>query len=70
EQVKQQQTGVYHLPAAEMLGYCQKRDDSKSLHKVGAGIGDILVHRGQIKATPRIEDTFDPRFVEALAKAP
>jgi len=70
EEVKQQQKGVYNIPAAEMMGYFQKRDDSKSLHKVGAGIGDILVHRGQIKATPRIEDTFDPRFVEALAKAP
>ncbi len=70
DEVKQQQKGVYNIPAAEMMGYFQKRDDSKSLHKVGAGIGEILLHRGQIKATPRIEDTYDARFVEALAKTP
>lgn len=70
EEVKQQQKGVYNIPTAEMMGYFQKRDDSKSLHKVGAGIGDILARRGQIKVTPRIEDTFVQRFVEALAKAP
>lgn len=69
EEVKLQQKGVYNIPAAEMMGYFQKRDDSKSLYKVGAGIGDILIRRGQIAALPKIEDTFDTRFVAALAPA-
>lgn len=70
DEVKQQQKGVYNIPAAEMMGYFQKRDDSKSLHKVGAAIGAILAHRGQIKATPPMEDTYEARFVAALPKAP
>lgn len=66
EEVKAQQKGVYNIPTAEMAGYFQKRDDSRSLFKVGAGIGEILAHRGQIKTTPRIEDTFEVRFVAGL----
>ncbi len=68
-EVKEQQAGVYNIPVPEMASYFQKRDDSKSLYKVGAGIGTILAHRGQIGATPKIEDTFDPSFVAALAKS-
>lgn len=68
DEVKAQQQGVYNIPAAEMAGYFEKRDDSKSLYKVGAGIGAILMHRGQIKTTPPIEDTYDLHFVAALAK--
>jgi NitT/TauT family transport system substrate-binding protein len=36
DEVKEQQKGVYNIPLAEMAGYFQKRDDSKSLFKVGA----------------------------------
>ncbi len=68
-EVKEQQKGVYNIPASEMSGYFVKRDDSKSLFHVGAGIGDILVKRGQIPATPAIESTFDLRFVTALPGA-
>ena len=68
DEVKEQQKGVYNIPLAEMAGYFQKRDDSKSLFKVGAGIGDILSKRGQISAAPRIEDTFDLTFVSAMSK--
>lgn len=67
-EVKEQQNGVYNIPVPEMMGYFRKRDDSKSLYKVGAGIAEILMKRGQIAAAPRIEDTFDSRFVEALRK--
>ncbi len=68
DEVKAQQKGVYNIPVPEMMGYFQKRDDSKSLYKVGAGIGDILAKRGQIESTPKIEDTFDTRFVAELGK--
>jgi NitT/TauT family transport system substrate-binding protein len=68
-EVKEQQKGVYNIPPAEMSGYFVKRDDSKSLYHVGAGIGNILVKRGQISATPAIESTFDLRFVSALPGA-
>lgn len=68
-EVKEQQAGVYNIPVPEMASYFVKRDDSKSLYKVGAGIGAILANRGQITATPSIEDTFDASFVAALAKA-
>lgn len=66
-EVKLQQKGVYNIPVPEMMGYFEKRDDSKSLFKVGAGIGEILAKRGQITATPKIEDTFETRFVAGLA---
>ena len=67
-EVKEQQAGVYNIPVPEMASYFQKRDDSKSLFKVGAGIGEILQKRGQITAAPTIEDTFDASFVAAIGK--
>ena len=68
-EVKEQQAGVYNIPVGDMGSYFIKRDDSKSLFKVGAGIGEILRKRGQITAAPNIEDTFDASFVAALGKA-
>lgn len=68
EEAKAQYPGAYNIPAPEMAQYFEKRDDSKSLYKVGPMIGDLLVRRGQIKATPNIEATFDKRFVAALPK--
>ncbi len=68
-EVKAQQAGVYNIPPSEMASYFEKRDDSKSLFKVGAGIGEILKKRAQIPATPTIEDTFDASFVTAVGKA-
>lgn len=67
-EAKAQSPGAYNIPAAEMAQYFVKRDDSSSLYKVGAMIGDLLVARSQIKATPAIPDTFDASFVAALGK--
>lgn len=67
DEVKAQQDGVYNIPLAEMKSYFQKRDDSKSLFKVGAMISDILLKRGQIPAAARVEDTIDSRFVTDMS---
>lgn len=65
-EVKAQQSGVYNIPVSEMAGYFQKRNDSKSLYKVGTSIGEILLNRGQIPGIPPIEVTFDLRFVSDI----
>ncbi|MBI1394902.1 MAG: nitrate ABC transporter substrate-binding protein [Betaproteobacteria bacterium] len=69
DEVRMQQAGVANIPVSDMAGYFVKRDDSKSLYKVGAGIGNILVRRAQIDALPKIEDTFDVRFVHEISKS-
>ncbi len=66
DDVKEQAKGVYNIPVSEMAGYFGPRDDAKSLFTSGKLIADILVKRGQIKAAPKIEDTFDASFVSAL----
>jgi NitT/TauT family transport system substrate-binding protein len=66
EDVKAQAAGAYNIPVGEMAGYFGPRDDAKSLFTSGKLIADVLMKRGQIKAAPRIEDTFDAKFVSAL----
>ncbi len=63
DDVKEQAKGVYNVPVAEMAGYFAPRDDAKSLYTSGKLISEILIKRDQIKAAPKIEDTFDPPFV-------
>ncbi len=58
--MKEQAKGVYNVPVPEMAGYFAPRDDAKSLYTSGKLIADILIKRGQIKAAPKIEDTFTP----------
>lgn len=42
-EAKAQYPGAYTIPPAEMAQYFIKRDGSRSLYKVGATIGDLLV---------------------------
>ncbi len=69
EDVKEQAKGVYNVPVAEMTGYFTPRDDAKSFFTSGKLIADILIQRGQIKAAPKIEDTYTTTFVQKLASA-
>ncbi len=69
DDVKEQAKGVYNVPVAEMAGYFTPRDDAKSLFTSGKLIAEILVKRGQIKASPKIEDTFTTTFISKLASA-
>lgn len=67
DDVKEQAKGVYNVPVPEMAGYFTPRDDAKSFFTSGKLIADILIQRGQIKAAPKIEDTYTTAFVEKLA---
>jgi NitT/TauT family transport system substrate-binding protein len=66
DDVKEQAKGAYNIPVAEMGGYFTPHDDAKSLFTSGKLIADVLVKRGQIKAAPKIEDTFDAKFVSSI----
>lgn len=66
DDVKEQAKGVYNVPVPEMAGYFGPREDAKSLFTSGKLIADILIARGQIKAAPKIEDTFTDEFVKSL----
>lgn len=68
KEVKEQLSGVYNIPAAEMPKAFAKGADTTSYHTSGAVIGKILTAKGQIKAMPPIESTIDDRFVKALGK--
>ncbi|MFT3732976.1 MAG: ABC transporter substrate-binding protein [Hyphomicrobium sp.] len=66
DDVKEQAKGAYNIPVSEMAGYFTPHEDAKSLFTSGKLIADVLIKRGQIKAAPKIEDTFDAAFVSAL----
>jgi NitT/TauT family transport system substrate-binding protein len=66
DDVKEQAKGAYNIPVSEMAGYFTPHDDAKSLFTSGKLIADVLIKRGQIKAAPKIEDTYDAQFVHAL----
>ncbi len=69
DDVKEQAKGAYNIPVAEMAGYFTPHDDAKSLFTSGKLIADVLIKRGQIKAAPKIEDTYDATFVSSLVAA-
>lgn len=69
DDVLAQAKGVYNIPVSEMKGYFGPRDDAKSFYTTGKLISEILVQRGQIKAAPKIEDTFTTTFVDKLVSA-
>ncbi len=49
-----------------MAGYFTPHDDAKSLFTSGKLIADVLIKRKQIKAAPKIEDTYDAKFISSL----
>jgi NitT/TauT family transport system substrate-binding protein len=68
KEVKEQLTGVYNIPAAEMPKAFAKSAETTSYYGSGDVIGKLLLAKGQIKSIPATEATMDAQFVTALGK--
>ncbi len=68
EEAKEQMSGVYNIPLAEMGRNFEPSEATSSFFGSGAVIGKLLKDNGQIPAIPDFASTFDAQFVEALAK--
>jgi len=68
KEVKEQLSGVYNIPLAEMPKAFVKAKETTSYHASGEVIGELLKAKGQITTIPPTEATFDAQFVSALAK--
>jgi NitT/TauT family transport system substrate-binding protein len=68
KEVKEQLTGVYNIPLAEMPKAFMKSTDTTSYYGSGDVISKLLMAKGQIKTIPTIESTIDAQFVTAIAK--
>lgn len=66
-EAKEQMSGVYNIPLAEMMTNFTPSEQTTSFHGSGAVIGKILVDNGQIPAVPDFAKTYDAQFVKALA---
>lgn len=67
-EVKEQLSGVYNIPLAEMPNAFAKSTATTSYHGSGDIIAKLLKDKGQITKIPATEDTFDASFVAALTK--
>jgi NitT/TauT family transport system substrate-binding protein len=65
-EVKEQLTGVYNIPLAEMPKAFLPGKETTSYYASGEIIGQLLKAKGQITAIPAIEATFDASLVKAL----
>lgn len=65
-EVKEQLSGVYNIPKAEMPKAFMKAKETTSYHASGEIIGQLLKAKGQIKTVPATEATFDASLVKAL----
>lgn len=68
EEAKEQMSGVYNIPLAEMGANFERSESTKSFFGSGAVIAQLLKENGQIPMIPDFADTFDAQFVEAMAK--
>jgi NitT/TauT family transport system substrate-binding protein len=68
KEAREQMSGVYNIPLAEMPKAFVKAKETTSYFASGEIIGQLLVAKGQIKTAPATEATFDASFVKALAK--
>lgn len=68
EEAKEQMSGVYNIPLAEMGANFEQSESTKSFFGSGAVIAQLLKDNGQIPMIPDFADTFDAQFVEAMAK--
>lgn len=68
KEVKEQLSGVYNIPLAEMPKAFVKSKETTSYYGSGEVIGELLKAKGQIKTIPPTESTIDPQFVNAIAK--
>lgn len=67
-EVKEQLTGVYNIPLAEMPKAFVKSKETTSYYGSGEVIGQLLKAKGQISTIPATEATFDAQFVTGLSK--
>lgn len=67
-EVKEQLSGVYNLPPAELPKVFARSKDTTSFYVSGELIGGILKAKGQIAAVPKIEDTFDDTILKTVLK--
>lgn len=65
-EVKEQLTGVYNIPLAEMPKAFTKGKETTSYYASGEIIGELLKAKGQITKIPAIEATFDASLVKGL----
>lgn len=68
KEAQEQMSGVYNIPLAEMPKAFLPGKDTTSYFASGDVIGQLLKAKGQIKAVPAIESTFDASIVKTLAK--
>lgn len=66
KEVKEQLSGVYNIPLAEMPKAFVKSADTTSYYASGEIIGTILKTKGQIASVPPTEATMDAQFVNAI----
>jgi NitT/TauT family transport system substrate-binding protein len=67
-EVKDQLSGVYNIPLAEMPKAYLKGKETTSYYASGEIISQLLKAKGQITTVPATEATIDAQFVNALAK--
>jgi NitT/TauT family transport system substrate-binding protein len=67
-EVKEQMSGVYNIPLAEMPKAFVKSKETTSYYGSGEVIGQLLKAKGQISTIPATEATFDAQFVTGLSK--
>jgi NitT/TauT family transport system substrate-binding protein len=66
KEVKEQLSGVYNIPQAEMAKAFLPAKETTSYYASGAIIAELLKAKGQIEKIPATEDTMDASFVKAL----
>lgn len=68
KEAKEQMSGVYNIPLAEMPKAFLPAKETTSYYASGEVIGQLLKAKGQISTIPATEATFDASLVKALAK--
>jgi NitT/TauT family transport system substrate-binding protein len=68
KEVMEQLSGVYNMKLEEFPKVFGKSTDTTSLFGSGAVISKILKSKGEIKAIPKTEDTFDDSIAKTLLK--
>jgi NitT/TauT family transport system substrate-binding protein len=68
KEAKEQMSGVYNIPLAEMPKAFLPAKETTSYYASGEVIGQLLKAKGQISAVPATEATIDASLVKALAK--
>jgi NitT/TauT family transport system substrate-binding protein len=68
KEVMEQLSGVYNIPLEEFPKVFGKSTETTSLFGSGAVISKILKAKGEIKAIPKTEDTFDDSIAKTLLK--